>query len=137
MACASRQAGLGAGARSGSRLLLRRRGRRRRPHRGRRLSRIDGVLMEISPRPVLALLVGLFYTGVYIVIRGVAGRGVLLLARSAIRGAFAGQALGMRLGDPVQIGDFGLVWSALVSWLGIILIVAASTLAPARTGQHR
>jgi len=58
------------------------------------------------------------------------------VALAAILGAFAGQALASRLGDPIQIGDFGLVWSSLLAWLGIVLIVAASALAPARTGER-
>ena len=93
--------------------------------------------MEISPAPVLALLLGLFNTGLYLFIRGSAGLRLPFVAVAAILGAFAGQALALRLGDPVQIGDFGLIWSALLSWLGIILIVAASTLSPSRGGQSR
>ena len=93
--------------------------------------------MDISPGAVLALLVGVFNTGVYMLVRGTAGRSLAFVAIAAILGAFAGQALGMRLGDPIEIGDFALVWSALLSWLGIVLIVAASSLAPARTGQRR
>jgi len=93
--------------------------------------------MDISPAPVLALLVGLFHTGLYMLIRGAAGRSLLIISIAAVLGAFAGQALAMRLGDPIQIGDFGLVWSSLLAWLGIILIVAASSLAPMRSGQRR
>jgi hypothetical protein len=36
------------------------------------------------------------------------------------------------MGDPLPIGDFGLAWASLISWLGILLIVAASALAPSR-----
>ncbi len=92
--------------------------------------------MEIGPAPVLALLVGLFHTGVYMLLRGSAGLRLAFVAIAAILGAFAGQALALRLGDPIQIGDFGLVWSSLLAWLGIILIVAASLLAPTRSGQR-
>ena len=87
---------------------------------------------EIGPAPVLALLVGLFHTGVYLVIRGSAGLRLPFVAVAAVLGAFAGQQLGARLGDPLAIGDFGLVWSSVVAWLGIVLIVAASVLSPAR-----
>ena len=93
--------------------------------------------MDISPAPVLALLVGVFHTGVYMLLRGTAGLHLLVVGVAAVLGAFAGQALAMRLGDPIQIGDFGLVWSSLLAWLGIILIVAASLLAPARTRQNQ
>ncbi|HEY5519661.1 MAG TPA: hypothetical protein VIK08_03305 [Candidatus Limnocylindrales bacterium] len=93
--------------------------------------------MDLSPAPVLAVLVGLFHTGVYMFLRGSAGLRLVFVGIAAILGAFAGQALALRLGDPVQIGDFGLVWSSLLAWLGIILIVAASLLAPTRSGQQR
>jgi hypothetical protein len=54
------------------------------------------------------------------------------VAIAAILGAFGGQQLGARLGDPVAIGDFGLLWSSVLSWVGIVLIVAASLLSPSR-----
>ncbi|MEX2546264.1 MAG: hypothetical protein WD830_00580 [Chloroflexota bacterium] len=87
---------------------------------------------EIGPAPVLALLVGLFHTGVYLVLRGSAGFRLPFVAVAAVLGAFAGQQLGARLGDPLMIGDFGIVWSSVVAWLGIVLIVAASLLSPSR-----
>ena len=87
---------------------------------------------DIGPAPVLALLVGLFHTGVYLVIRGSAGFRLPFVAIAAVLGAFAGQQLGARLGDPLMIGDFGLIWSSIVAWFGIALIVAASVLSPSR-----
>jgi hypothetical protein len=89
-------------------------------------------LPDIGPAPVLALLVGLFHTGVYLVIRGSAGLRLPFVALAAVLGAFAGQQIGARLGDPIAIGDFGVVWSSLVAWIGIVLIVAASLLSPTR-----
>jgi hypothetical protein len=83
----------------------------------------------IGPAPVLAVLVGLFHTGIYLVIRGRLGVQVLFVALAAILGAFAGQALGVRLGDPLAIGDFGLIWSSLMAWVGIIIAVGASMVA--------
>jgi len=91
-----------------------------------------GALPDIGPAPVLALLVGLFWTGVYLLIRGAGGLIVPVVAVAAILGAYAGQQLGLRLGDPLLIGDFGLLWSSVVSWIGIVLIVAASMLSPSR-----
>lgn len=79
---------------------------------------------------MLALLVGVFHTGLYLFLRGTAGIRLPFVALAAVLGAFAGQALALRLGDLVQIGDFGLVWSSLVSWLGIALIVAATLVTP-------
>lgn len=89
-------------------------------------------LPDIEPAPVLAVLVGLFQTGLYMLIRGSAGIRLPFVAIAAILGAYAGQALGLRLGDPLLIGDFGLVWSSILAWVGIILIVAASMLSPTR-----
>jgi hypothetical protein len=89
-------------------------------------------LPEIEPAPVLAVVVGLFHTGLYMVIRGSAGIRLPFVAIASILGAYAGQALGLRLGDPLLIGDFGLVWSSILAWVGIILIVAASMLSPTR-----
>jgi hypothetical protein len=92
---------------------------------------------DISPAPVLALVAAVFNTGLYLFIRGSAGLRLPFVALAAILGALAGQTLAARLGDPVQIGDFGLVWSMLLSWLGIVLIVAASTMSPSRKGESR
>lgn len=89
-------------------------------------------VLEFGPAPILAALVGAFHTGVYLVIRGSAGFRLPFVAIAAILGAFAGQQLGARLGDPLAIGDFGLVWSSIMSWVGIVLIVAASLLSPSR-----
>ena len=89
---------------------------------------------DIGPAPVLAVLVGLFNTGIYLLVRGSAGLRLPFVAIAAILGAFAGQALGARLGDPLLIGDFGLVWSTVLAWVGIGLIVAASVLSPTRNG---
>ena len=87
---------------------------------------------EIGPAPVLALLVGLFHTGVYLMLKGSAGLRLPFIALAAVLGAFAGQQLGARLGDPFMIGDFGLAWSSALAWLGILLIVAASLLSPSK-----
>jgi biotin transporter BioY len=92
---------------------------------------------EIGPGPVLAIIVGLFHTGLYMFLRGTAGYRLAFVALAAILGAFAGQTLALRLGDPLPIGDFGLVWSSLLAWLGIVLIVAASLLSPSRGSQRR
>ena len=83
---------------------------------------------DIGPAPILAVLVGLFHTGLYLLVRGSAGLRLPFVAVAAILGAYGGQALGARLGDPLPIGDFGLVWASLLAWLGILLIVAASVI---------
>lgn len=87
---------------------------------------------EIGPAPVLALIVGLFHTGLYLLIRGSAGVRLPFVFVAAVLGAFGGQAVGGRIGDPLLIGDFGLAWASTLAWLGIGIIVAASMLAPPR-----
>ncbi len=80
---------------------------------------------------MLALIVGVFHTSLYVLIRGSGGRLPLVLV-AAILGAYAGQALGSRLGDPLRIGDFGLVYSSLLAWAGILVIAIVSVLGPSR-----
>jgi hypothetical membrane protein len=87
----------------------------------------------IGPAPVLALLVGVFHTGVYLLLHGTLGVRIIFVLLAAILGAFAGQALGARLGDPLLIGDFGLLWSSVLAWVGIAIAAAAGMVAaPAR-----
>ena len=85
---------------------------------------------EIGPALVLAVLVGTFHAGLYLFIRGRFGRLLPAVLLASILGALAGQAVGSRLGDPLAIGDFGLLWSSLVAWVGIAIVVVAAMLAP-------
>ncbi len=85
---------------------------------------------EIGPAPVLALIVGVFHTALYVLIRGSARGRLLVLLPAAVLGAYAGQALGGRLGDPLVIGDFGLLWASVLAWVGIAVVAIASTLVP-------
>jgi hypothetical protein len=87
---------------------------------------------EIGPAPVLALIVGVFHTSLYVFLRGSARGRLLLLLPAAVLGAYGGQALGLRLGDPVRLGDFGLVWASLLAWLGIGIVAIVSLLATPR-----
>jgi hypothetical protein len=89
-------------------------------------------LPEIGPAPVLAVIVGVFHTALYVLIRGSAGGRLIPLVLAAILGAYAGQALGGRLGDPVRIGDFGLLYSSLVAWVGLVVVTVVAVLVPAR-----
>jgi hypothetical protein len=90
---------------------------------------------EIAPAPVLSVLVGLFHTGVYMMVGGTAGLRLAFVGLAAILGAYAGSALGARLGDPLQIGDFGLVYASLLAWVGILIIVAAGVMASSRPAK--
>jgi hypothetical protein len=91
--------------------------------------------MEIGPAPVLAVLVGLFHASLYLLITGSRRVRTLFILPAAILGAFAGQAMGAQLGDPVRIGDFGLISSSVVAWLGIGVVVLVSLLGPERPGR--
>jgi hypothetical protein len=93
---------------------------------------VPDFVIAIGPAPVLAAIVGAFHTCLYLLIRGSAGARVPFVLAAAILGAYAGNAVGGRLGDPLRLGDFGLVWSSAVAWLGIVLIAVASTLGPTR-----
>jgi len=77
----------------------------------------------IGPAPVLALLVGIFHTGLYVLIRGTAGGQLPLLVIAAFLGAWAGDELGARLGfDLLRIGDFRLVSASVLAWVGIGMV---------------
>jgi hypothetical protein len=88
------------------------------------------VTAEIGPAPILALIVGVFHTALYVLIRGSARGRLLVLLPAAVLGAYAGQALGSRLGDPLVIGDFGLLWASILAWIGIAIVAIGSTLVP-------
>lgn len=87
----------------------------------------------IGPAPVLALLVGIFHTALFVLIRGSAGGQLPLLAGAAFLGAWAGDALGGRLGiDLLRIGDFRLVAASALAWLGIGIVAIVAILGPTR-----
>ncbi|MBA3308218.1 MAG: hypothetical protein H0T04_05990 [Chloroflexi bacterium] len=89
-------------------------------------------LADIGTAPVLSVVVGVFHTALYVLVRGRIGARLPLTLLAAVLGAFAGQALGARLGDPLRLGDYSLVWASIVAWAGILVIAVASTLGPAR-----
>jgi hypothetical protein len=85
----------------------------------------------IGPALLLALLVGLVNTSIYVLIRGNAGGRLPLTYLAASLGALAGAVIGSRLGiDILRIGDFGLISSAVLSWLGIGIVAVLATLGP-------
>ena len=87
----------------------------------------------IGPAPVLALLVGVFHTALYVLIRGTAGGQLPLLVIAAVLGAWAGDELGARLGlDLLRIGDFRLVAASLLAWVGIGVVSIMAVLGPTR-----
>jgi len=87
----------------------------------------------IGPAPVLALLVGIFHTGMYVLIRGTAGGQLPLLVIAAFLGAWAGDELGARLGfDLLRIGDFRLVSASVLAWVGIGMVAIVAIMGPTR-----
>lgn len=89
--------------------------------------------MTIGPAPVLALLVGLFHTALYVLIRGSAGGRLPLVFVAAALGAWAGDGLAARLGfDLLRIGDFRLAGASVMAWVGIGIVAILAILGPAR-----
>jgi hypothetical membrane protein len=86
----------------------------------------------LSPAPVLALLVGIFHSGLYVLLRGSVGARVPLIVLAAALGAWAGDAIGARIGlDAITIGDFHVVAASLIAWAGIAIVSLLAVLGPA------
>ena len=51
---------------------------------------------------------------------------------AAIVGAFIGQAVGGRVGDPIQVGDFSVIWATVLAWVGILVVVSLASIMPDR-----
>ena len=86
---------------------------------------------------MLALVVGALHTCLYVLVRGVAGLRVVFILAAAVLGALAGQALGARLGDPLRVGDFALLWASLLAWVGIAIVAVTTTLWPSTPRSQR
>jgi hypothetical protein len=92
---------------------------------------VDGGLATFvfEPAFVLSLFVGAFHTCIYLFIRGNLGWHVPALLLGGVIGALVGQAIGSRIGDPLRLGDYSLLWASLVSWIGIGLAIVVASLA--------
>lgn len=87
----------------------------------------------MAPAPILAVLLGVFHTSLFVLIRGSARGQLPLLVVAASLGALAGDALGARLGiDLLRIGDFRLVAASALAWLGIAIVAIIAILGPTR-----
>jgi hypothetical protein len=89
-------------------------------------------LAPIAPALLLSAIIGALYTCVYVLLRGRLRLHVLLVLPAAIVGAWLGQAVGTRLGDPVRLGDYSILWASLGAWAGIGLVVLLVSLLPGR-----
>ena len=102
---------------------------RRRDHCRPRRGRFGRV--TIAPALPLALLVGLITTGIYVLVRGHGGGRLPLTFVAAVLGAWAGAAIGNRLGlDILTIGDFPLISASIVAFLAIGIVAILTTLGP-------
>ena len=89
--------------------------------------------MSVEPALILAILVGIFHASLYVMIRGSAGGRLPIIVVAAILGAWAGDALGDRLGvDIVSIGDFRLLAASILAWVGIGISSAVAALGPSK-----
>lgn len=89
----------------------------------------------MGPAPILALLVGVFHTALYVLIRGSAGGRLPLLFLAAVLGAWAGDAIGGRLDvDVLRMGDFHVLPASIVAWIGIGMVTIIVQLGPERRG---
>jgi hypothetical protein len=90
--------------------------------------------VAIGTAPILALLVGGFHTSLFMFLRGRGGGHMLIVFLAAALGAWAGDAIGGRLGiDPIHIGDFHLIVASAVAWAGIAFVEVLFILGPANT----
>ena len=87
--------------------------------------------MSIDPALILAVLVGVFHASLYVVLRGSGGGRLPIIVIAAILGAWAGDALGARLGfDLLTVGNFHLIAASIVAWIGIAISSAMAVLVP-------
>ena len=85
--------------------------------------------MTIGPALPLSLLLGLIYTSVDVLIRGAGGSRLPLMYIAAALGAWAGAAIGGRLGLTfVAIGDYPLIPASVMAWVGIGIVAILATL---------
>ena len=88
----------------------------------------------MSPAILLAVLVGIFHTALYVLLRGSTDGRLPLLAAGACLGAWAGDAIGGRLGlETLRFGDFSLLGASILAWVGILVVTVIAVLDPART----
>jgi hypothetical protein len=87
--------------------------------------------VSIGPALILGVLVGIFHSSLFVLIRGNAGGRLPIIVVAAILGAWAGDALADRLGfDVLMIGDFHLLAASVMAWIGIGVASAVAILGP-------
>ncbi|MEP6638371.1 MAG: hypothetical protein ABJC39_03405 [Chloroflexota bacterium] len=87
--------------------------------------------MSIDPALILSILAGAFHASLFVLIRGTAGGRLPIIVAAAILGAWAGDALGDRIGlNILTIGDFHLLTASIAAWIGIAISTAVAILGP-------
>ncbi len=87
----------------------------------------------IEPALVVAIVLGVFHTALYVLVRGRADGRLPLVVLAAILGAWAGDAVGRRLGiDILRLGDVRLVSASVAAWAGIGVVELVAVLGPER-----
>ena len=88
--------------------------------------------MSLEPSLVLSLLVGVFHAALCVLIRGSAGGRLPFIAVAAVLGAWAGDAIGDRIGiNVLTIGDYHLIGASILAWVGIAIASVVAVLGPA------
>jgi hypothetical protein len=94
--------------------------------------------VALEPAPIFAVLLGGFHASLFTLLRGRADARSLLVLVAAILGAWAGDALGGRLGiDPIRIGDFHVLAASVVAWAGIGFVAIVMIMGPAGDKSRR
>jgi hypothetical protein len=87
--------------------------------------------VTIGPALPLSLLLGLIHTSIYVLVRGDGGTRLPLMYIAAALGAWAGAAIGGRLGLTfLSIGDYPVIPASIVAWAGIGIVAVLATLGP-------
>ena len=87
----------------------------------------------MEPAVVVAVVLGVFHSALYVLLRGRWDGRLPLVVLVAILGAWAGDDVGRRLGiDLLRLGDVRLVSASLVAWAGIGLVELVAVLGPER-----
>jgi len=90
----------------------------------------------VGPAPILSVLLGVFHASLFVLIRGSAGGQLPLLILAASLGAWAGDAIGARMGlDLLRIGDFRLLAASVMAWVGIAVVAIVAILGPERRAK--
>jgi hypothetical protein len=97
---------------------------------------VEALIPPVSPAIVLSVLVGAFHTCLYVFIRGTIRRHLLAVLVAAIAGAYVGQAIGRRAGDPLLLGDYSLLWASVMAWAGIVVVIAVVAIRPERRADE-